>query len=116
MNDDWVEVTCDEDLYAVPGAAVVRCRGCGAEYDAEAQRRWLIATAYDSLATATVVSRALTSLGEPVTPSTIRNLAARNQLYAHSVDRDGYPLYRVGEVVEILVRRRTKKQQVQISA
>lgn len=121
----WFAGPCDDcsaDLYCKPDAAEVKCqtKDCGLVYDVSARRRWLLAVAEDSLATATVTARALTSLGEPVTPSVIRNLAARNQIFPHSVDRDGNPLYRVGEVISALWLRRTSpkraKAKVQISA
>jgi hypothetical protein len=120
----WFAGPCDEcgaDLYCKPDAAEVKCetKDCDLIYDVSARRRWLLAVAEDSLATATVTARALTSLGEPVTPSMIRNLAARNQIYPHSVDRDGNPLYKIGEVISALWRRRTspkRQRKVKISA
>jgi hypothetical protein len=95
---------CGEDLYCQPGAALVRCRttDCRSAYDVQQRREWLLAAAEDYLATALMISRAVTSLGMPVTYDRIRKWASRDRIAAHSVDRDGRPLYRVGDVLAIL--------------
>lgn len=94
--------TCDTDLHAPTGAQVVRCPACGAEYDADARRNWLLDLADDSLHHAELIARALTGLGVLCTGSTVRNLAHRGRVTAHGHDTAGRPLYRVGDVREVL--------------
>lgn len=97
---------CGEDLYGKLGAAEVRCRTCGQTYPMASRRTWLLAAAEDHLATATQAARALTSLRqERLTPSMIRGMVFRGQLSQHGTDRDGRPLYRIGDIIEALMRR-----------
>lgn len=93
---------CPQDLYARPGAARVRCRACGTVYDVRERREWLLATAEDVLAHAVLISQALSRLDQPVTPERIRQWAHRGRLVAHGVDAQGRPLYRVGDVLDLL--------------
>lgn len=94
--------TCDTDLYATERAAMVECPSCGMAYLAAVRREVLAAAAVDVLATATDLSRALTTLGQPVTPERVRKWAERGRLAAKGRDRRGYPTYRVGDVQELL--------------
>lgn len=89
------------ELYADPGAIIVQCRRCRAEYDIGERRAWLLAAAEDQLAHAELIGRAAPALGIEVTPSSIRNLAARKRIVAHSVDAQGRPLYRIGDVIAV---------------
>lgn len=92
---------CGQDAYALPAAAVVSC-GCGWEADAAERRRWLLQEAEDTLANATLIAQALSGLGQPVTGSMIRGYAFRGRLVAHGTDRLGRPLYRIGDLLDIL--------------
>lgn len=101
---------CIEHLYAVKGAPTVRCPVCRTQDSMDGRREWLLREAEAQLVTATDLARALTGLGQPVSASSIRNLAARGRIVAHGTDERGRPRYRVGEVREVLIemaRRRT---------
>lgn len=91
---------CEEPLYAHAGASTVRCPapGCRTQHDVAARRRWLLDEADRVLAHATLIAAALTVLDRPVTSSMVRNYAARRWIEARGVDREGRPLYRVGDV------------------
>lgn len=99
---------CDEcgvDLYAHPRASDVSCRNCARDYDIDSRRKWMLKQAEDQLLTATEMSRALPGLlQQQLTAAMIRGLAHRGRLAAHpphhSRPRD--PLYRVGDVIELL--------------
>jgi hypothetical protein len=93
---------CEFELYAVEGRNSVTCQGCGEDHDLAARRRWLLGEAQDALATAATLAAALSSLDTPVTSSMIRNYADRGRIVAHGHDRQGRPLYRVGDVVDVL--------------
>lgn len=102
---------CPEDLYAIKGAPWVRCPVCRTQHPMAGRREWLLREAAGVLANATDCARALTSLGQRVTESSVRNLAARGRIVAHGRDERGRPLYRVGEVravVDEIARRQTR--------
>jgi hypothetical protein len=108
--EDLEDGRCDFELYAPEGAATVRCGGCGTTHDLGMRRRWLLAEVQDALATAATIAAGLSSLDMPVTSSMIRNYADRGRIVAHGHDQQGYPMYRVGDVVDVVLdvaRRRT---------
>ena len=94
---------CQEHLYAIKGAPTVRCPACGTRDSMAGRHEWLLAEAADQLVSATDLARALTGLGQIVTASSVRNLAARGRIVAHGTDGRGRPLYRVGEVRAVLI-------------
>lgn len=94
---------CTAELYATPGASTVRCPDCDTVHETARRRSWLLDEARDVLAHAELIARALTALElEGVTGSRVRNLAARGRLLAHGVDAADRPLYRVGDVLELI--------------
>lgn len=94
---------CPADLYARPGADTVQCRDCGQVWGVPEQREWLLKVAEDHLATATEISRFLTQNRErSVLASTVRVLAHRGRITARGHDQHERPLYRVGDVVDVL--------------
>jgi hypothetical protein len=94
---------CARDLYVEPGQAAAVCEHCGIGYDLEARRTWLLSVAYDTLGTATEVARALTSFELPVTPDRVWQWKHRGRLTAKAHNPAGQPLYRVGDVADLLV-------------
>ena len=111
---------CGRDLYANLDASYVRCGNAeghegGDEWvwSVEERRRWLLDSAEDVLATTTEISRALTRYARPVTPEAIRGYKARGQLAVKgerpvSGRKDPVPLYRLGDVLDILARQAEK--------
>lgn len=97
--------TCDLDLYARPDAAQVTCRACGTAWDVRWRLDRLLDVAEDTLAHAALVAQALTRLGTPVTPERIRKWRARGRLVPHGHDGRGRPLYRIGDVIDLLAER-----------
>ena len=92
---------CQADTYAQPGASYVRCR-CGWQADAAERRTWLLQAAEDTLAHSSLAAQALSRLGRPVTGAMIRGYAFRGRLAAHGTDRLGRPLYRIGDLLDVL--------------
>jgi hypothetical protein len=91
------------ELYARRGARVVRCRSCPAEFDVAARRGWLLAQAADCLLPAPEMSRALPGLaGQSLTPAMIHGYAHRGRLVPHGRNGLGRPLFRVGDVLDVL--------------
>jgi hypothetical protein len=96
---------CGGDLYARPGALAVECRPCELVYEVEARRAWLLEALEEHLATTIEISRALTSLAQPVTPNMIYGYVHRGRLIPRSHRAEGrktIPLYRVGDVLDIV--------------
>lgn len=93
---------CTTDLYANPGADTVRCPECGYRHDTAYRREWLLDEARDTLAHAELAARAITALGRRVTSSAIRGYAHRDRLINHGHDAAGRPLYRVGDILDLL--------------
>jgi len=101
----------DQLLYATDvDATAVVCRGCGRSYDVVEVKAALLARLPNRLASATEISRALTSLDEPVTPERIRKWAERGRLVPHGLDPDRHPTYRIGDVQELLVEAERVRQ------
>ncbi|TDD88374.1 hypothetical protein [Actinomadura rubrisoli] len=99
---------CGEDMYGRVGARIVECPPCELVYEVEARRQWLLRSAEDVLATATEIARAITRLGQPVTPEAIRGLVHRGQLAPHgarTVGKRELPVYRLGDVLDVLAQR-----------
>lgn len=101
--------TCGTDLYAQEGRGTVTCPDCRTMYDLATRRAWLLDVVDDRLATATEIARALTSLELPVSSERIRQWRHRDRLDERGSDRRGRPLYRVGDVVDLLVEYATKR-------
>jgi ribosomal protein L37AE/L43A len=93
---------CRKDLYVREGAAMVECRPCGMTYDMDQRREYLLKCAEDRLERAAQIARAVTDLGSPISADRIRKWAERGRLLPHATDPRGRPLYRVGDVTELL--------------
>ena len=95
---------CRKDLYVREGAAQVECRPCGMVYDMAQRREWLLEAAEDRLERAAHIARAVTYLGSPISADRIRVWAMRKRLFPHAIDGMGRPLYRVGDVLDLLAQ------------
>jgi hypothetical protein len=93
---------CTADLYAASGSSTVTCWECGARHDADYRRGWLLRQAEDTLAHAALAAGAITALGHPCKDATVRQWAHRGRLAAHPPDQRGRPLYRVGDVLDLV--------------
>ncbi|WP_433415058.1 hypothetical protein ACQP1V_36325 [Microtetraspora malaysiensis] len=96
---------CQADLYARHGARTVHCRTCAAIHDAAAREAWLMEQAADHLGTATEIARAVQGWHPGLTPSTIRGYAHRGRIVSRGADGLGRPLYRIGDVLDLLHER-----------
>lgn len=112
---------CGSDLYAHPKNAKVKCRGCGAMYDAEQRREWLREQVEDRLITAVEASRALPALLEKkLSVDTVRSWIARgnipvkaflhgDQVVIQKQDARDRPLCRAGDLITQALRSRHEK-------
>lgn len=111
---------CGQELYAKTGAVVVECQACEAQFDVKARREWLLQAAEDHLANASTIARAVTWLGEEqVTPHRVAMWVKRKRLVAKGHEPYGdsknpdrtRPLYRVGDVLDLLAETATAKRE-----
>lgn len=102
---------CGADLYAPTGRGTVTCRACGLTWDLAERRTWLLGLVEDRLATATEIARALTGLGNTVTAERIWQWKHRDRITPRTHDRAGRPLYRVGDVLDLLLAEPEHPQQ-----
>lgn len=100
---------CTRDLYAREGASSVRCPGCRTEHDVSQRRAVLLEAVENVLATATEIARAVHLLPTPVTRATIYSYAHRGRLVQKGTSTRGEPLYRVGDVLD-LVRQQAQRR------
>lgn len=103
----WYAGPCDEcsrDMYARYGVTEVTCVSCQLVYDVEDRRRWLLTVVEDRLERAVVISRALSGLGQKVDRHRIGMWRTRGLIEARGHDAKGNPLYRVGDVIDLLER------------
>lgn len=99
---------CREDLYAAPGRLTAICRACGARHDMAQRREWMLAALEDQVAYSGLLAGLITSLGVPIGSSTIRRWASAaggNRIHAVSVDAKRRPLYRIGDVLDVVLKR-----------
>lgn len=109
--DRWYAGPCDHchaDLYAKTAATTVACPNCGVRYDVHARRSWLLDAAEDVLAPAVEIARALTTLAVPVTDGSIRGYVHRKRLTVRTHDTTGRPLYRLGDVLDLVAGERAR--------
>lgn len=102
LDEDGLLVECDADLYPESGAVQFTCPACRAVHDVEHRREWLLDQAQDRLAHAELIARAVTMLDQRVTSAQVRGWAHRGRLLAKSRDAQGRPLYRIGDVLELV--------------
>lgn len=110
------ETVCQRQLYADPTEPFVICPACETRWSVTDRRAWLLASAEDSVANAATISAALTRLDQPVTADRIYKWRERGRLVQHGADPRGAPMYRLGDVLDLLsesmakaARRGTKK-------
>lgn len=100
---------CGADMYARLGAAVVACPVCVGEdgrrprYQVRERRAGLLAEAAELLLPAPDVARALTSLVRPIAPALLHTWVARGKLVPRSVDARGRSLFKVSDVMDLLL-------------
>lgn len=99
---------CPADLYGVEGQAIVRCRSCGTRWDLTERRDWMLAQVEDRTANSVQLSGLLASMGVEVASSTIRTWYSAGKLGVADHDHRGRPLYRVGDVLEIMAQRQRR--------
>lgn len=92
---------CEEDLYTGLKAEQVVCE-CGRPYRVEDRRAWLLRGLREHLATASEIAAGIGDLyGQPINRGTIHQWHHRNRLHEHGTTREGWPLFKVGDVLNL---------------
>jgi hypothetical protein len=113
---DGEQAYCDGELYARPEAPVVRCPTCDTGHRVEFRRAELLRLAEDRLETATTLSRALTGLLDTdVRPDRIRQWKRRSRLVSRGHDDNGDPVYRLGDVLDLLKADAARRARVHVA-
>jgi hypothetical protein len=101
-EDGWV---CREDLYAAPGKTTATCKVCGARHDMAKRREWMLACIEDQVAYSGLLAGLVSNLGVQIGSSTIRRYASAGRIKVISVDAKRRPLYRIGDVLDVFLKR-----------
>lgn len=98
-------ILCDEGLFAVEGRYEARCFVCGTEWRVEDRRRAMLAGLENKVAHSGNLAALVKANGVSLASSTIRNYARNGKIECVATDSKGRPLYRVGDVLDVLLRR-----------
>lgn len=107
---------CDDckpnvDLYARVGAKIVECRECGKSYPLDARRTWLLQGLREHLATAGEIAAGIGDLyGQPINRRTISMWFNRDRIQSHGVTREGWPLFKIGDVLDLAEQGATRRK------
>lgn len=110
-------VTCERDLWADGHSSTVRCGDCGREWQVSERRTKLVDEAKDRHVTVATLARIVTTIGATGIPQAtlearIRQWVKRKKVTAHGqrvIDGRPRPVYRVGDVLELLDAETTAK-------
>jgi hypothetical protein len=96
------DVVCSHQLWARPREENIVCARCGTEWNVPDRRDGALEAAEEILATADSISRALTAQGMSVTAQMIYHWKHRGKLKAAGTNKANQPVYRVGDVLDII--------------
>lgn len=96
---------CEADLYGTEKRATAKCWECSTEWDLHERQEWMRDRACDRMANSVQLSGLLAALGVEVASSTIRGWCSTGKLEAKGRGQRGRPLYRVGDVLELVEQR-----------
>ena len=99
---------CSRDLYHRPGAAEVKCQGCGQRWDVGEVETWMRTRIEqhmtDRLVTAREGATLLGRFGLGTAQGTIDKWHERGRIVAHGADARGRRLYRWDELLDLAAR------------
>lgn len=106
MDDEFEDEgpPCEGDVYGTVGGKTGTCRTCGAQVDQDERRAWLDDQVRDKAFRAAHIADAY-----GINVKTIRSWADRGPLLAHGHDREGRPLYLVGDVLDLAAQAAARR-------
>lgn len=97
---------CERELYAREGAGQVACRHCKTVHNVRQRRDLLRDIIRDHLATAADIAAGIGELhGTDINRKRINQWHSRNRLTSYGRSPDGYPLFRIGDVLDLATAR-----------
>jgi hypothetical protein len=98
-------VKCDTPLHVYEGKHEARCFTCGTEWRVEDRRRAMLASLEDRVAHSGDLAAIVKRNGVSLASSTVRNYARAGKITQVGLDKKKRPLYRVGDVLDVLLKR-----------
>lgn len=102
-------IDCTEELYAIGSSPTARCHTCGTEHDLAARRKVMLEASAETLLTLSEMTSAV-SLGraDMVSRKQLEGWVRRGRL-VRSGNEGAVPLYRVGDVLDILLGMQARR-------
>jgi hypothetical protein len=98
-------VVCDAALHVYEGKHEARCFECGTEWRVEDRRRAMLSSLEDRVAHSGALAALVKRNGVSLASSTVRNYARSGKIRQVGVDEKKRPVYRVGDVLDVLLMR-----------
>lgn len=100
---------CGGDLYARERAHQVACQSCQNVYSVVERRAAMLAEIREHFATAAEIAAGIGELhGTQINRKTINKWSSRDRLIVRGYSIEGYPLFRIGDVLDLAVAHNTR--------
>lgn len=109
------DVACEQELFVPEGDASVHCECCGTTWDVRGRRAEKISTAWNVLAPARTVVKALASQGVHITPKHLENWAALWHVAPVCDLKSRRVVYRVADVYAVAQRMAARRRPRRVS-
>ena len=106
---------CGQDVVSRGDSSTAECKSCGAKYNVDEQQTWMLGEIESMLARPIEIEGMLGQLGVNATYRRIMKYIEKGQLLEHGFDSRARPLYRVGDVLEIIARNEKPRRAGQSS-
>jgi len=106
---------CGQDVISRGDSNTAECKSCGAKYNVDEQQTWMLGEIESMLARPIEIEGMLGQLGVNATYRRIMKYIEKGQLLEHGFDSRARPLYRVGDVLEIIARNEKPRRAGQSS-
>lgn len=104
---------CAQDLYVAPDEEWIKCKTCHVQHNVTDRRRWLLDQAREHRAPAADVARFLAAYAQVISTDFHRMLRVwinRRLVMNRGLDRQGRPVYRVGDVLDRIEQVTARRQ------
>jgi len=108
-------ITCEQELFVPEGDSSVHCEVCGTTWDVRGRRAEKISTAWNVLAPARVVVKALASQGVHITVKHLENWAALEHVTPVCDLKSRRVVYRVADVYAVAQRMAARRRPRRVS-
>jgi hypothetical protein len=96
---------CTAALFGLQDRLGAHCFECGSDWLVDARRQTMLSGIEDKVAHSGNLAALVKANGVPLASSTVRNYARRGKIVSVGVDARKRPLYRVGDVLDVLLSR-----------